>query len=111
MAALDGLGVALASKPLVATALAQGRLVAPFPDWVVDYVIVHELAHLRVGGHGDEFWQLVGRYPKAERAIGYLLAKAGDEDEPTPEHDTDRAATNSDEHVDDAAGNAGTEHG
>ncbi len=70
-------------------------------------------------GHGPAFWQLVGRYPKAERAIGYLLAKAGDEDEPTPEHDTDRAATNSDEHldehvdehVDDAAGNAGTEHG
>lgn len=30
VAALDGLGVALASKPLVATAIAQGRLVAPF---------------------------------------------------------------------------------
>ena len=29
-AALDGLGVALASKPLVAKAIAQGRLVAPF---------------------------------------------------------------------------------
>jgi LysR family glycine cleavage system transcriptional activator len=29
MAALDGLGVALTSKPLVATAIAQGRLVAP----------------------------------------------------------------------------------
>ncbi|MGI9133268.1 MAG: transcriptional regulator GcvA [Rhodoferax sp.] len=30
VAALDGLGVALASKPLVATAIRQGRLVAPF---------------------------------------------------------------------------------
>ncbi|OGB78666.1 MAG: LysR family transcriptional regulator [Burkholderiales bacterium RIFOXYC12_FULL_60_6] len=30
VAALDGLGVALASKPLVATAMTQGRLVAPF---------------------------------------------------------------------------------
>lgn len=30
VAALDGLGVALAAKPLVANALAQGRLVAPF---------------------------------------------------------------------------------
>lgn len=30
VAALDGQGVALASKPLVATAIAQGRLVAPF---------------------------------------------------------------------------------
>lgn len=30
VAALDGLGVALASRPLVANAIAQGRLVAPF---------------------------------------------------------------------------------
>jgi LysR family glycine cleavage system transcriptional activator len=30
VAAVDGLGVALASKPLVATAIAQGQLVAPF---------------------------------------------------------------------------------
>jgi LysR family glycine cleavage system transcriptional activator len=30
VAALDGLGVALASKPLVAAAIAQGRLVVPF---------------------------------------------------------------------------------
>ncbi len=54
---------------------------AAFPDWVVDYVIVHELAHLEVGGHSDEFWRLVYRYPKAERAIGYLIAKSGDGDE------------------------------
>jgi predicted metal-dependent hydrolase len=54
---------------------------APFPDWVVDYVIVHELAHLEVLGHSDEFWRLVYRYPKAERAIGYLIAKSGDGDE------------------------------
>jgi predicted metal-dependent hydrolase len=54
---------------------------APFPDWVVDYVIVHELAHLDVIAHDDEFWRLVYRYPKAERAIGYLIAKSGDGDE------------------------------
>lgn len=52
---------------------------AAFPDWVIDYVIVHELAHLRVRGHGDAFWNLVHRYPKSERAIGYLIAKSGDE--------------------------------
>ena len=52
---------------------------APFPDWVIDYVIVHELCHLEVRGHGPDFWRLVHRYPKAERAIGYLIAKAGDD--------------------------------
>ena len=54
---------------------------AGFPDWVIDYVIVHELAHLDNLGHDDEFWRLVYRYPKAERAIGYLIAKSGDGDE------------------------------
>lgn len=56
--------------------------VAPFPDWVVDYVIVHELCHLLVPGHGDDFWSLAHRYPRAERAVGYLIAKAGDDDLP-----------------------------
>ena len=42
------------------------------PAYVVDYVIVHELAHLLVPGHGAEFWALVSSYPKAERARGYL---------------------------------------
>ena len=54
---------------------------AAFPDWVIDYVIVHELCHLRARGHGPDFWALVERYPKAERAIGYLIAKAGDDDD------------------------------
>ena len=54
---------------------------AAFPDWVIDYVIVHELSHLEVPGHGPDFWRLAHRYPKAERAIGYLIAKAGDGDD------------------------------
>jgi hypothetical protein len=57
---------------------------AAFPDWVIDYVIVHELAHLEVNGHGADFWRLANRYPKAERAIGYLIAKAGDGDDDLP---------------------------
>jgi len=42
------------------------------PGWVVDYVLVHELAHLRAPGHGPDFWALVDRYPRTERARGYL---------------------------------------
>jgi len=42
------------------------------PPWVLDYVLVHELAHLLVPGHGKDFWEWVHRYPKTERAMGYL---------------------------------------
>ena len=51
---------------------------ADFPAWVVDYVLVHELAHLRYRSHGPRFWSLVARYPLAERARGYLIAKGGE---------------------------------
>jgi predicted metal-dependent hydrolase len=42
------------------------------PTWVVDYVLVHELAHLLVPGHGPEFWAEVEAFPRTERARGYL---------------------------------------
>jgi predicted metal-dependent hydrolase len=42
------------------------------PPWVVDYVLVHELAHLLVPGHGPDFWALVDEFPRTERARGYL---------------------------------------
>ena len=42
------------------------------PAYVVDYVLVHELAHLLVAGHDADFWALVARYPRAERARGFL---------------------------------------
>ena len=42
------------------------------PEYVVDYVLVHELVHLLEPGHDANFWALVARYPLAERARGFL---------------------------------------
>lgn len=56
--------------------------VAPFPGWVVDWVIIHELAHLIEPGHGAVFRSLINRYPHAERARGFLIAVGGGWNEP-----------------------------
>lgn len=42
------------------------------PDYVVRAVMMHELAHLLVPGHGPEFQALMARYPQAEKAQGFL---------------------------------------
>lgn len=53
----------------------SSRLTA-VPDWVLDYVILHEITHLVESGHGSEFNRLMARYPKLERAEGFLDAMA-----------------------------------
>jgi hypothetical protein len=60
----------------------------PMPAWVLDYVLLHELAHLIEPSHNKRFWHWVDRFPKAERAKGYLegVAHAAALDlEPCPE--------------------------
>jgi len=60
------------------------------PDSVLDYVLLHELAHLLVAGHGPAFWRLLAGYPHLERARGFLdglahaegLAPPGEADDP-----------------------------
>jgi predicted metal-dependent hydrolase len=54
---------------------------ASMPDWVRDYVIVHELAHQIVPNHSKPFHDLTAKYRWKERAIGYLMAKGYQDDE------------------------------
>ncbi len=79
------------------------------PGHVLDYVLLHELAHLLVPGHGPGFWRLLASYPRLERARGFLdgLAHAeglpplvDDEDDPV----ADPAATPASPVAEDPAG-------
>src|SRR5258705_1497078 len=55
------------------------------PEWVIDYMLLHELAHLVVPSHSPAFWALVARYPKSERARGYLEGVCAATGQPIPE--------------------------
>jgi predicted metal-dependent hydrolase len=47
-----------------------------WPKWVVQYVVAHEMTHLKFANHSKEFWTYVYHYPKAERARGFILGFA-----------------------------------
>jgi predicted metal-dependent hydrolase len=55
-------------------AIRISRRLASVPPFVLDYVIVHELAHLKHPNHSAAFWAAVNRYRYTERARGYLIA-------------------------------------
>lgn len=43
------------------------------PSWVVDYVIIHELAHMQQPNHSPAFWQVVARWmPQYQQARAWL---------------------------------------
>jgi len=42
------------------------------PEYVLDYVLLHELAHLLHADHGPGFWALLAGYPHLEKAKGFL---------------------------------------
>lgn len=52
------------------------------PVWVIDYVLLHELVHLLEPNHNKRFWSWVDRYPRAERAKGYLEGVASVDGQP-----------------------------
>lgn len=57
------------------------------PEHVVDYVLLHELAHLLVPGHGPAFWRLLASYPRLDRARGFLDGLAHAEGRPAGQDD------------------------
>ncbi|NLE44087.1 MAG: M48 family metallopeptidase [Chloroflexi bacterium] len=59
--------------PALGTIRISSRM-ATVPAFVRDYVIVHELAHLIEPQHSPRFWKLLNKYPRTERARGYLMA-------------------------------------
>ncbi len=52
------------------------------PEWVLEYVIMHEMTHLVHPDHSRAFWEKVGEYKYTERARGFLMARGmeGEED-------------------------------
>jgi len=43
------------------------------PPEVIDYIVIHEVAHLREANHSSEFWSLVAEYdPEYEEHAEWL---------------------------------------
>ena len=58
---------------------------ATAPEYVIAGVLFHELIHLRIPGHGEEFYQLLERHPERARVEAYLAGfEAGSQSAPDP---------------------------
>jgi predicted metal-dependent hydrolase len=66
------------------------------PGWVVDYILVHELAHLKHADHSPAFWKVVSQFSKTERAIGFLMGMGLAEEEGAPDRGPDDVDTDND---------------
>lgn len=74
------------------------------PRWVLDYVLLHELAHLLHAGHGPDFWAELDSYPRTTRARGFLEGYAYGADRPAgePADEEDDETPDAVDHVDDS---------
>ncbi|MFN8420591.1 MAG: M48 family metallopeptidase [Anaerolineae bacterium] len=43
-----------------------------WPQYVVDYVIAHEICHRKHPDHSAAFWDFLARYPHTEKALGFI---------------------------------------
>ena len=47
--------------------------IKPWPQWVIDYIIAHELTHRLHPDHSPAFWEtLSDAYPRTEQARGFI---------------------------------------
>ncbi|GAA1352438.1 M48 family metallopeptidase [Falsarthrobacter nasiphocae] len=60
------------SASVQARTIRLSHILAGMPGWVVDAVLVHELAHLIEPNHGPAFRALCRRYPRTDEARVYL---------------------------------------
>ena len=65
------------------------RSVARMPAYVLDYVLLHELAHLIEPGHNPRFWGLLAGFAQLDRARGYLEGYAAARGLPAGEDEPD----------------------
>ena len=42
------------------------------PEWVIDAVLVHELAHLQIADHSPAFYEIANRHPRQDDSELYL---------------------------------------
>ena len=42
------------------------------PEYVLEFVLFHELIHLYIDGHSEDFYQMLNRYPKCKEAEAFL---------------------------------------
>jgi predicted metal-dependent hydrolase len=47
-----------------------------WPEYVIDYIIAHEICHRKFPNHSPEFWEYLSRYPYTAKAIGFLEGMA-----------------------------------